>query len=260
MSEHGTWVYAVTRSVEDTLLDGLVGVAGEPVRALREQGLTAVVGTVPLDTFGEEALRRNLENLDWVAEVARTHDAVVRAVATAVPAVPFRMTTVYFDDERVAALLREDDNGFGETLDRIAGRSEWGVKALMNVALLREPEPAAASGGPKSGGAGAAYLRRRRAQQNTRERIDQFAIEHADELHTALLAFAVDARRHRPHSSALAEPGQPMILNGAYLVDDTAADDFAAAVREQDARHEGVELQLTGPWPAYSFATPGGQT
>lgn len=260
MSEHGTWVYAVTRSVEGTLLDGLVGVAGEPVRALRERGLTAVVGTVPLDTFGEEALRRNLENLDWVAEVARTHDMVVRTVATAVPAVPFRMTTVYFDDERVGALLREDDNGFGETLDRIAGRSEWGVKALMNVAQLREPEPAAASGGSKPGGAGAAYLRRRRAQQNTRERIDQFAIEHADELHTALLAFAVDARRHRPHSSALAEPGQPMILNGAYLVDDTAADDFAAAVREQDARHDGVELQLTGPWPAYSFATPGERT
>lgn len=253
--EHGTWIYAVARELDAGLLAGLTGVGGEPVRAVGD-GLTAVVGTVPLAVFGEEALRRNLEDLDWVARVARAHDAVVATVAGAVPAVPFRLATVYFDDERVADLLRGDPNGFGETLDRVAGRSEWGVKALLDVERLREPEPAAA---PTTSGAGVAYLRRRRAQRSERERIDQLAHQHVDELHATLAAYAVDARRHRPHAPALAEPNLPMILNGAYLVDDTAADTFARAVSAEDRRHEGVELRLTGPWPAYSFASAGGQ-
>ena len=43
--------------------------------------LTAAVGTVGLDEFGEEGLRRNLEDLDWLAATARAHDAVISAIA-----------------------------------------------------------------------------------------------------------------------------------------------------------------------------------
>lgn len=253
MSEYGSWVYAVARELDADLLDGLTGVAGEPVRAVGDRGLSAVVGTVPLAHFGEEALRRNLEDLDWLAGVARVHDAVVTAVSRTVPAVPFRMTTVYFDDDRVAELLRDGASGFAETLDRVAGRAEWGVRALLDLSRMREPEPAA----PAASGAGAAYLRRKRAERDTGQRIEQFAIDHADELHAAFTAFAVDARRNRPHAPGLADPNLPMILNGAYLVEDAAAAAFAEAVSAQDRRTEEIELRLSGPWPAYSFTAIG---
>lgn len=66
----GTWMYAVT---DGTLVghetEGASGVAGEQVRTVQEGGLTAVVGTVPLDDFGEAALARNLEDLDWLERV-----------------------------------------------------------------------------------------------------------------------------------------------------------------------------------------------
>jgi len=45
-----------------------------------------------------------------------------------------------------------------------------------------------------------------------------------------------------------------MVLNVAYLLDDTRADDFAAAVAALADQHPGVRLELTGPWPPYSFA------
>jgi hypothetical protein len=44
-----------------------------------------------------------------------------------------------------------------------------------------------------------------------------------------------------------------MILNVAYLIDDDRADAFAAAADELRARLSGVRIELTGPWPAYSF-------
>lgn len=256
MPEHGTWVYAVVEGVDPDLLTGMTGVAGEPVRATGASGLTAVVGTVPLASFGEDALRRNLEDIDWLARVAQAHDAVVAAVARAVPAVPFRMATVYFDDTRVESFLDGHADGFRAALSRIAGRSEWGVKALLDVSELGAEERGRPDG-PRGSGAGAEYLRRRRAHHLARERADRIAAEQADEIHAALAALAADACLHRPQSQALAQQKAPMILNAAYLVDDGAAAAFADAVDRLDEGRPGVELELTGPWPAYSFATIG---
>src|SRR5262249_2577464 len=47
-----------------------------------------------------------------------------------------------------------------------------------------------------------------------------------------------------------------MVLNASYLLDDQRADDFAAAVAALAEQHPGVRLELTGPWPPYSFAGP----
>jgi hypothetical protein len=48
-----------------------------------------------------------------------------------------------------------------------------------------------------------------------------------------------------------------MVLNAAYLVPADAAGAFRQIVEELGRRHEpdGVELELTGPWPPYHFAT-----
>jgi hypothetical protein len=48
-----------------------------------------------------------------------------------------------------------------------------------------------------------------------------------------------------------------MILNGAYLVDLDESDGFAAAVRRLVAECPNMRIELTGPWPPYSFAVVG---
>ncbi len=57
--DDGVWVYAVTGDGPfPGGISGIRGVAGEELRTVTDSGFTAVVGTVRLDTFGEEALRR----------------------------------------------------------------------------------------------------------------------------------------------------------------------------------------------------------
>jgi hypothetical protein len=106
MSVDAVWVYAIIRGGgAESRVSGLRGVAGEPVHVAAADDLAAVVGPVSLDEFGEDALRRNLEDLDWVADKARAHDAVISAVAQTGPVIPVRMATVYLDDGRVRKLL-----------------------------------------------------------------------------------------------------------------------------------------------------------
>ena len=131
------WLYAVIGGeVADDRTGELTGVDGERVRRLDRGDLSAIVGTVHLDEFGEAALRRNLENLDWLAVTARAHDAVISAIAPSRPVLPVQMATVYLDDQRVKELLNTRRQDFLAALDRVTGRDELGVKAYGDLAAL----------------------------------------------------------------------------------------------------------------------------
>ncbi|MFL6073923.1 MAG: GvpL/GvpF family gas vesicle protein [Mycobacteriales bacterium] len=250
----GTWMYAAagTDTVAAGPLAGVTGVAGEPVRVIEEAGLVAAVGDVDLADFGAEALRRHLEDLDWLAARTRAHHAVVTAVAARGPVLPLRFASVYLGEDRVRALLAGRRDDLRAALRRVVGRSEWGVKAYAAGSPAGAPagtgEPAAESR------PGTAYLRRRQADLAAREEARRAATDQAERVDDALRRLAVAGRRHPPQDARLSGKPHRMVLNSSYLVDDGRADEFTATVGSLAGRHPGVQLELTGPWPPYSFA------
>ncbi|MBC6457356.1 GvpL/GvpF family gas vesicle protein [Actinomadura sp. HBU206391] len=256
MTETGVYVYAVSRGLPDQVtkaMEGIGGVAGAPVRAVEHAGLTALVSTVDLAEFGEEALRRNLEDLRWLESTARAHHSVVDVMAALAVTLPLRLVTVYRSDQRVREVLRERGEEFTEALDRITGRTEWGVKAYADPEEFRTGGRTGDDAGQSS--PGTAYLLRRRAQQNTEEKAHQEAAACADQIDSELRGLAATSRSHPPQDPQLSGHEGWMILNAAYLVDDARADDFRTAVTRLAGLRSGVRLELTGPWAPYSFAT-----
>ncbi|WP_433127550.1 GvpL/GvpF family gas vesicle protein [Micromonospora sp. CA-240977] len=244
----GAWLHGVVRDVEPATLAAIVGMDGAPVRAVPTAGLTAVVSAAPLDEYGEESLRRNLEDLVWLERAARAHHAVVEMLARQGPVVPARLATVYSDDNGVAGSLAARRADLVAALDRLTGRGEWGVKGYLVPGAASVHAEAASAGG-----VGTAYLRRRRAQLTAREEHQQVASAAADAVHAALCEVAVLGCRHAPQDRRLSGAPTPMVLNGAYLVDVSALSRFTDLVGSFGDRHPGIRLELTGPWPAYSF-------
>jgi Gas vesicle synthesis protein GvpL/GvpF len=76
----------------------------------------------------------------------------------------------------------------------------------------------------------------------------------AELVHARLSRLAADSRLHPPQAPQLTGTSAKMLLNAAYLVDERRDEDLTAAVRELAAKHPAVRLELTGPWPPYSFA------
>jgi hypothetical protein len=249
--ETGTWVYAVTGG-SSTAMPDVAGVGGTPLRAVAAAGLVAVVSAVDLAEYGEEPLRGNLENLEWLEATARAHHDVIDAVAEAGPVVPMQLATVYRGEDRVAAMLAERRDDFQAVLERIRGRVEWGIKVYV-------PDPAGAAvptAGSGSERPGAAYLQRRRSELSAREDARAAAASSAEEIHAELAGLAAAATLHKPQHSQLTGRPEPMILNGAYLVDYERASAFSAAAYDLAGRRSAVRLELTGPWPPYSFTQP----
>jgi Gas vesicle synthesis protein GvpL/GvpF len=240
------WVYGVCdASAPD--LGSVTGVDGHPVELVRHAGLAALASHVPLAEFGEAPLREALEDIGRVEELARGHEGVLDAALGNGPLVPFRMCTMYADAERVRAMLATEHDRLAATLDRLRGSAEWGVKAFLHP--RREPVGA----GPTSG---AEYLSRKRESREaaaaSRDAIDDAVAA----IHARLAEQAAGAVLSRPQDRRLSGRDEAMILNGAYLVPDDRLDGFRALVDELSGRHEpeGIELQLTGPWPAFHFA------
>ncbi len=237
---------------EDELsrVPGVTGVAGQPVRVVPEAGLATAVSTVSLAEFGEQPLRQRLEDLAWLDATARAHHQVIEALAR--PVLPLRLATIYRDDDSVAGLLAERRAQLTAAVDQLTARAEWGVK------LFAPERPAAPDApGPSGGGPGLSYLRRRRHQLSAQDQARQADAALAEEVHAELCGMAAAAQLRPAQPAELTGEDSPtMLLNATYLVDDAAAARFAAAARELGQRH-GARVELTGPWPPYSFAGPG---
>jgi hypothetical protein len=247
----GTWVYAVAPAIPRAALADVAGVGGNSVRVLEAGGFAAAVETVSLKHFGEQPLREHLEDLDWLDKTARLHHHVVEVLAGHGPVVPMRLAVVFRDDAGVARMLGERRRDFVAALEQVTGRVEWGVKVYALPERAPEPDSAAAAG---SQSPGLAYLNRRRAEMAKRDTDAQADMAAAEQVHADLQLLAAAVQLRPPQHPRLAGRSERNILNGAYLVDARRADEFAAAAKDLAARHGDLRVELTGPWPPYSFA------
>src|SRR3712207_9109262 len=101
MAETGRYMYAVCRGLDPQVLASVTGLGGGRLDLVHHEDLAAVVSSVGLDEYGEDGLRRNLEDLAWLEEAARGHDAGIQAGARAAPTAPLRLAAICLDDQGV---------------------------------------------------------------------------------------------------------------------------------------------------------------
>lgn len=126
----------------------------------------------------------------------------------------------------------------------------------MKVYAEPEPDAEPAEGdGPRSKPAsGRDYLRQRRRRVMAREDTWQ----RAERLHAALSEHAERTRLHPPQNPVLSSaPGQN-VLNAAYLVPRPSSEEFMDVLDHTKCGESGIQIELTGPWAAYSFVEGSG--
>ncbi len=252
----GLWAYCITRASEAPQLDGVHGL---PVERIEAEGLAVLVSRVPLSEFGEDALRRNLNDLDWLERVARDHETVLERALAGGTIVPLRICTIFTDEDGAIRMLTECRTALDTALDVLDGREEWGVKLTVDRAAL---EAAARDRAPddldqqlEGQSAGGAYMLRRRRERQLREAADRLAGGLAEDVHARLQDWATDAVVNPPQNPELSGHEGDMLLNAAYLVEAAKVERLHELVEELRERHRelGARIELTGPWPPYNF-------
>lgn len=260
-SNLGWYVYCVI-GPEEIGLEGLTGTdAGHPVTVLRSDRLGAVASQVPLDEFGEDRLRERLHDVAWLEGRARSHESVLDQVRTQTTVIPMRLCTIYRTESSVHEMLERECTALIEALGRLAAKTEWGVKVFSRsdlaelVADERSPVLAQLAAEVAQASPGEAYMLRKRLEDLRGAEVDRLLEGCGEAVHAQLSAVAVDAVLNPLQPREVTNHAGEMVLNGVYLVEDSASEDLhrLVATLQDEYRDLGMELQGTGPWPPYNF-------
>jgi gas vesicle protein GvpL/GvpF len=220
-----------------------------------EPGLWLLAADAPLSEYDGAAIDARLSDLSWVSERALAHEAMVEHFAASHPVLPLKLFTLFTNDERALAGLRERSGEIARTFRRIGGRVEWGVRVLLQDSPLHQGT--ALPAGEGSGGeafSGKGFLQRKKKEQDSARSL---TAQVRAEVNRAFeeLAQRADAARRREPVAAAGETGARLLLDAAFLVPRGDGTPFEEAVRRW-ADHLAAlscELTLTGPWPPYNF-------
>jgi hypothetical protein len=253
----GLYLYGIVRA--DVRISGdLPGVdAPHEVFLLEGNELAAIVSSVPLEEFGEEQLRENLNDVVWLEEKARAHEAVLETMLESTTVVPTRLCTIFADEKHVREMMGREGLVLVEALERLDGKSEWGAKAFAEPGALDRAatKRAAEQLGEEPLSPGAAYMDRRRREARAREEAEEIADGWAQQIHERLARCASEALLNPLQRREVSGHEGDMLLNGVYLVESESVEQLQRVAAELGEEYHGlgVSVQLTGPWPAYNF-------
>lgn len=251
------YLYCVTNRVPQPKDDGY------GVYSLNHQGLYAVVSKVPEDEFGEENLKKNLSNLEWLKIKAYRHEKVIEEVMKDGCVVPFKLATLFTTEDSLKAMLKEHAEQLRGNLENLEEKDEWGIKIYCDVERLKkisliddkeilrmDKEISSSALGP-----GKAFLLKKKREKLLNDLIDKKIEETVQEFLTGLKQQSLRTRFNRSLPKDVTERMDDMILNAAFLVEQDKLNAFIREIEILKNQYEGTGFlfDCTGPWPPYNF-------
>lgn len=220
----------------------LSGLRDLPLRWIAERSLAALVSDCPL---------RDVLTRPQVADLLTFERAVASAHAAG-DVLPVRFGCEIGDEKQLRALLREHEQTYLDSLARIAGCVELGVRVELTEATETpetvRPQSTENEADADRPASGTAYLRARQTHYLRVQRAQERSSDVCTEIQQSFAGLFREAQVRAATGAAEAEP-----VSVAFLVERAAVEAFRtrfAALRLR-AAHKPV---LLGPWPPFSFS------
>jgi Gas vesicle synthesis protein GvpL/GvpF len=234
---------------------------GVSLEAIPYSGLAAVVESVSASEFAPETLEQQLQRVDWIAPLAQKHTAVLERLLAQGPVVPARLCTLFSSAHALTNLLVQNEQQFQDRLHWLKDRQEWGVKIfchedqLGSVIGADDPEVQALTAAAAAASPGQAYVLGKKRDARVAELIATRIEVAVNEVLDALAPVTVDTRLRSLLSATVTGRREAMVINAALLVDIAGYPAFRTIAEGLASRlaAEGFAVELTGPWPPYSF-------
>jgi len=239
-ASRGKYVYCVIEA-SDQLRFGPIGIGADPseVYSVHYRNLAAVVSDAPLEV------------LDSTRENVLAHERVNETVMREHTVIPMSFGTIFKTREDIVELLRSAAEAFGDVLNKMQNKLEFGLKVLWDRdqairELENEDEDIGRLKKEISTQKGPTYFARmqygRLVDAALQSRSERYVAGILDELRDVSVA----SRVNKPI-------GDKMIMNAAFLISRDREAAFDARVKSIASRFERLTFKYTGPWPPYNF-------
>jgi hypothetical protein len=239
-ASRGKYVYCIIEAAEP-LRFGPVGIGADPseVYTVHFKNLGAVVSDAPLEV------------LDSTRENVLAHERVNETVMREHTVIPMSFGTVFKTREDIIELLRSAAEAFGDVLNKMQNKLEFGLKVLWDRdqavrEVESEDEDISRLKKEISGQKGPTYFARMQYG-----RLVDAALHARSERYVAVV---LDELRDVSVASRINKPiGDKMIMNAAFLISRDQEQAFDGKVKSIASRFDKLTFKYTGPWPPYNF-------
>ena len=211
----------------DAFDNSVPGVSKAAVRVLKIEDISVVVSDC-------EAVPVTQENM-------LAHATVVRAVFTRTTPVPFRFGTLA-TEQQLRSFITTNKRALANKLAHLRGCVEMDLKTTWQSSNSFTTKPNAAAG------PGTAFLLEKRRELVGNDQALAERDELSTFLRTALGSLIKDEKIGLPRSE------KPTITKVYHLVESAKIKEYRARVEDLRAQRPELQLEVSGPWPPYSFA------
>ncbi len=226
--------------------------------------ICVIVSEIDIDIF-QNQVKSLLSGLTGFAdnvpggteEILQAHEDVVGALMESTTVVPFTFGTVLKDEAAATTLLLDDEAKFKKLLAKFADRAEWGVKVyadnqrFIKYALGSEAKNSVAANVSQ----GTAYLLGKKLEEETKEHAAIQLANINEHIFQELEKYAYEGMLNKTLPQKLTGKKHEMVLNTAFLVEKENVARFCQQEKILMEKYApmGLELEMSGPWAAYSF-------
>lgn len=250
----GVYLFCFARPAALPTIDGICLPEGCHLFGWVFKDILAVLGKVRLEDFCGPSAEAHLQDINWIAPRAGRHEDVIERVMRRSPVLPARFGTIFSALENLGLLVEIHYEKISHFLGYVAGKEEWAIKGLVALEkvedrLLRHklstlpPSP------------GMRYLLEQRMRAEVGKEIKSWVKTVSESISQELEKYAVEYRSRKILPREASGRELDMAFNWAFLVTIGAWEDFSNRVKYlQDTYYqEGLSLEISGPWPPYSF-------
>lgn len=242
--EEGKYIYGIIRH-SGPLDYGPIGIGkrADKVYGINYKDISAVVSNSPIITY--EARRVNMI----------AHEKVLEEVMKQFTVLPVRFSTIseHSDDAGILRILEKDYATFDETLTKMEGKKELGIKVLAHEAPIYEnilekyDEIKSLKGKLMNLPADKTYYQRMKIGEMVAEALKKETTNYKNIILDALNPIADDVKINNNY-------GEMMILNAAFLIKNNTEPEFDKAVNDLDEKYGHLmTFKYVGTLPPYNF-------
>ena len=236
----GKYVYCIINS-DKPLRFGDIGIGAEAptVYTIHYKSLAAVVSDAPLEV------------LDSTRDNVLAHERVNETVMHDHTVIPMSFGTIFKTHEDIIELLRSAFDAFGDVLNKMQNKLEFGLKVLWDPDqsvkdVEAEDEDIAKLKKEISAQKGPTYFARMQYGRLVDAALQARSERYVASILNELRDVSVASRINKPI-------GDKMIMNAAFLISRNQETAFDKKIKEIAGRLDQLTFKYTGPWPPYNF-------
>ena len=169
--------------------------------------------------------------------------------------------TIFKTKEKLEETLKKYYSKFKKTLESLAGKQEWTVKAYLNRKAFKEevkkvsPVVREKEKEITSMPEGVAYFAQKQIDEAASKEADRALQNYTESFFETLKKYTEAGTKGKILEKELTGKSLPMVLNAIFLVSEEKLENFIREIDKlsKDYKPKGFDFEYSGPWPPYHF-------